>query len=337
MFGPRIGVTSFIAAGLVTATTLAAGLPAFAQEAPGGASAWSKGPGAAGDNTYVGRVEAPRAGQRVADGANLLVSGWAADTTARGWAGFDALEIWSGQKDASDATKLATGSVGLARPDLAEALGGTYARAGFSAAVPASSLTKLTPGKQDLGVYLHTPDKGWWHRSVSITLAAAPTNAGAEPINVILRPLDGSIISDKQKFEKFTFFGYALDQTPITDSGNQTLGSCECGIASVTMYVDSIDAAHNLGSAAVGGLTVSIGNKGKPASQSVANFSPVSREYGTQYDHAGWAFSINPREFSADWHTFYAVARSSITGKTSTASVTMLIKDIPENLKIVVP
>jgi len=264
----------------------------------------------------------------------LLVSGWAADKTARGWAGFDALEIWSGEKGATDARKLATGSVGLARPDLGDAMGLTFARAGFSASVPASALTTLTPGAQDLGIYLHTPDKGWWHRSVSIRLA--PAQAATEPINVFLRPLDGSVITQKQKFDKFTLFGYALDQAPITDSGNQTMGSCNCGISSVTVYVDSIDPAHNLGSAALGAL-VAFANKGKPAYQSIANFSPVSRAYGTQYDRAGWAFGINPRTLSADWHTFYAVARSSISGKTSTASVTMLIKDAPDDAKIIAP
>jgi hypothetical protein len=102
------------------------------------------------------------------------------------------------------------------------------------------------------------------------------------------------------------------------------------------MYVDSMDRDHNLGSAALGAL-IAFGNKGKPAWQSTDDFSPVSRAYGTQYDKAGWVFSFNPRTLTPDWHTFYAVARSSITGKTSVASVSMFIKDVPDDAKIIAP
>jgi len=336
VIGENVRAIRFVVVGVLAASTLAAAAaPTFAADTPG--NRWASGPAAAGDNTYVGRIETPRTGQKVADGASLLVSGWAADTTAQGWAGFDAMEVWSGDKDAANSKKLAEGSVGLPRADLGDAMGMTFARAGFSSVVPASTLTTLTPGDTTLGVYLHTPDKGWWHRSVAVHLTAAtPASAAATPINVFLRPLDASVISQKQKFEKFSLFGYALDQTPITDSQNQTLGSCECGISGVTIYVDKIDAAHNLGSAAMDAL-IAFANKGKPASMSIADFSPVTRAYGTQYDKAAWAFSFNPRTLTADWHTFYAVARSSITGKTSTAAVTMLIKDTPDDAKIIAP
>lgn len=337
MVGQKTRVIRFGVVATLLACTLGAGaVPSFAQTNPAGGR-WSSGPGAAGDNTYVGRIEAPRASQTIGPGANVLVTGWAADTTARGWAGFDALEVWSGDKDASTGRKLASGTVGLTRPDMGDAMGTmTFARSGFNAVVPASVLSSLGPGAQSINVYLHTPAKGWWHRSVSVNLSEAKATATEEPTNVFLRPLDNTIISQKQKFEKYSLYGYALDQTPITDPLNQTLGSCECGISSVTIYVDSIDKDHNLGSAALGAL-IAFANKGKPASQSIDDFSPVSREYGDQYDKAGWAFSINPRTLSADWHTFYAVARSSITGKTSTASVTMFIKDTPEDGKIIAP
>jgi hypothetical protein len=326
-----------VGAALVGCALGPAAVPSFAQTVPA-AGRWSTGPGASGDNTYVGRIESPRTAQTVSDEANLLVSGWAADTTARGWAGFDALEIWSGDKDASSGKKLANGTVGLTRPDMGDAMGTmTFARSGFNAVVPASTLANLGTGSQGLNVYLHTPAKGWWHRSISVNLTKpAASSSAEEPINVFLRPLDNTIISQKQKFEKYSLFGYALDQTPITDPQNQTLGSCECGISSVTIYVDSIDREHNLGTAGLRAL-IAFANKGKPASQTIEDFSPVSREYGDQYDRAGWVFSINPRTLSADWHTFYAVARSSITGKTSTASVTMFIKDTPDDGKIIAP
>ena len=58
--------------------------------------AWVAGVEATGASTIIGRIEAPRARQSVKSGANLLVSGWAADTTASGWSGIDGVEVWSG-------------------------------------------------------------------------------------------------------------------------------------------------------------------------------------------------------------------------------------------------
>ena len=316
-----------VAALIAFATTVVPGFAAVPTDA------LVTGPDAIGENTYVARIDTPRAGQKVAEGANLLVSGWAVDKTARGWSGFDKVEVWSGTKGDPHAVKLADGLVGLTSPAVATSMGGDFARSEFSAVIPSASLADLQQGQQNLDVYLHTPAKGWWHQSVSVNV---PRMGADEPINVFLRPLDGSLITQKQKFDKFTFFGYALDQTEITDPGNQGLGSCECGIASVAIYMDGIDSAHLLGNAAQNAL-VAFANKGKPTYMPVANFSPVSRQYGRQYDKAGWAFSINPRLMSADWHTFYAVARSSITGKTSTAEVTMNIHAVPDSAKIVAP
>lgn len=332
VFATKVQTIRVLCAASLAASCFAANaVPSFALSSPG-AESWVKGPDALGDNTYVGRVETPRASEKVAAGANLLVSGWAADRTAHGWSGFDRLEVWSGSKGDTGATKLADGSVGLPRQDVAAAIGSDYIRSGFSAVVPARALAALATGSQSLNIYLHTASKGWWHTTVDVTLPAA----ASEPINVFLRPLDGSLITQKQKFDKFTFFGYAVDLTPITDPGNQGLSSCECGIGSVAMYMDSIDAQHSLGNAAQNGL-IAFANKGRPTYMPVANFSPVTRQYGRQYDKAGWAFSINPRLVSADWHTFYAVARSSITGKTSMAQVRMYIEKVPNNAKIVAP
>ena len=44
-------------------------------------------------------------------------AGWAADTTAAGWAGISGVEVWNSAKD-KGGTKLSTGSVGLGRPDV---------------------------------------------------------------------------------------------------------------------------------------------------------------------------------------------------------------------------
>ena len=60
----------------------------------------------------------------------------------------------------------ARGAVGQNRPDVGAALGNPfYAASGFYAGVPGSS---VPAGAQTLNVYLHTPAKGWWYRSVNV-------------------------------------------------------------------------------------------------------------------------------------------------------------------------
>jgi hypothetical protein len=198
--------------------------PTFAQ--PGTLQgSWLAGPDGQGPSTIVGRIEAPRPNARATTSTNLLVSGWAADTTASGWAGVDGVEVWNGAKDKKESAKLGSGSVGLTRADVGEALGSTFTPSGFTAIVPSSALQPLS-GPVTLYVYLHTPGKGTWYRTVGINvMSAAGVNlaTGAElqyptdPIVVIARPQDGMNITQKQKNNKFTFNGIALDRNAITD------------------------------------------------------------------------------------------------------------------------
>src|SRR5579859_6627839 len=129
--------------------------PSFAQSGPVLGS-WLAGPDGKGSSTIVGRIESPRTRATVNNASNLLVSGWAADTTASGWAGIDGVEVWSGASDKSGSTKLATGTVGLSRSDIGDALGSSFTNSGFSVVVKAGSLQGLM-GAQTLFVYLHTP------------------------------------------------------------------------------------------------------------------------------------------------------------------------------------
>jgi hypothetical protein len=192
-----------------TLLALTAVSPGFAQSGPTIAGGWTAGPDATGANTYVGRVEAPRAGQTVQSGANLLVSGWAADTTAQGWSGFDQMQVYNGARD-NGGTKLADGSVGQNRPDVADALGANFLKSGFSAIVPSSA---LTGGTTNLFVYLHTASKGWWYRTVSVnTQAPVSLEFPTDPVVVIGKPTDGSIITTKQVLNRYVIVGYALDR-----------------------------------------------------------------------------------------------------------------------------
>src|SRR5262249_7415522 len=99
---------------------------------------WSAGPGAAGNSTYIGRLETPRIGQVVNTGNGRLVSGWAADVAAQGWAGIDSVEVWAGDRT-SGGTKLGSGTVGLPRPDIGDIVGGNFTNSGFSMVVPTSA------------------------------------------------------------------------------------------------------------------------------------------------------------------------------------------------------
>jgi hypothetical protein len=305
---------------------------AFAQSAPPGglSGTWTAGPDASGANTYIGRIETPRARQSVAAGANLLVSGWAADTTAAGWAGFDQMQVYSGARD-KGGIKLVDGTVGQARPDVADAFG-AFGTSGFSAVVPASALGNLS-GSTPLYVYLHTPNKGWWYKTVSAVMAPAATLPFPnDPVLVWLHPENGVTITRQQFLNRYVLTGYALDRNPITDPANQTLGPAQAGISSVNIYLDGLPGDPNsvpLGTA-FEGIEVGVNNP-PPHPGPLAtypSFPTITRQYGPQFEFAGWVLSWNTTQVEPDrFHTLYAVARSSITGRTSTASTQLFVKN----------
>lgn len=308
---------------------LSTGLTGFAQATPTLGS-WLAGPDAKGPSTYVGRIESPSRGQRVSTSANLLVSGWAADTTAQGWAGIDAVEVWSGAKD-KGGTKLATGTVGLSRPDVADALG-TFGTSGFSAVVPASGIAGLA-GASALFVYLHTPNKGTWYKTVTVNATTGATLAfPTDPIVGFLRPIDGEIITQKQTTNKYSLFGFALDRNPITDPNNQTLGPAQSGISSVTIYIDTPRGAPGASAYGTAGLSAGIlvNNRTTPgpgAPAIIPNKSYIGFGFGQQFVFAQWSMPTNPALFAAErFHTAYAYAQSSITGRTSSAQVSFFVK-----------
>jgi hypothetical protein len=344
--------------------------PSFAQGTTLQGS-WLSGPDGQGPSTIVGRVEAPRVNAKIVSSTNLLVSGWAADTTATGWAGIDGVEVWSGAKDKKESAKLGSGTVGLTRADVGDALGSTFTASGFTAIVPSSALQPLS-GAVSLYVYLHTPGKGTWYRTVGINVSSAAgvniaTGAAldfpTDPIVVIARPQDGMNITQKQKNNKFSFNGIALDRNAITDPNIQLSGpGCSgcagstgamatsargAGISSITAYIDTPPAKGdqsifgNFGTACGAACLYSnilVSNAGFINTPGRKAPSIISRNYGSQFDFSGWSISINPATLSPGPHTLYVTATSSVTGalnaanqfvgKTSTASVTFNILDL---------
>jgi len=339
--------TKFLAGIAASCLALTSIGPSFAQSGPTLGS-WLAGPDGKGSSTIVGRVDSPRPRASVNPGSNLLVSGWAADTTAAGWAGIDGVEVWSGSSDKSGSTKISKGLAGLARADVGEALGGSFTNSGFSAIVPASALQGMT-GAQTLYVYLHTPGKGTWYRTVGVSLVSAtavnlatggPLAFPTDPMVVIARPQDGTAITQLQRNNKFTFSGIALDRNPITDPKIQLTGpGCNAcagatgsigtsargsGISSVTAYLDKPPVkgdntsfgGFGIGAGAGAGLyaNILVSSLGALNRPGVPNGSIITRQYGSQFDYSGWTIAINPATLTPGSHTLYVTATSSVTG-----------------------
>jgi hypothetical protein len=344
--------TKFLAGVGAACLALSTFAPAAAQSGPTLGS-WLAGPGASGTSTIIGRIEAPRARQNLNSGASVLVTGWAADTTAAGWAGISGVEVWNGAKDKSG-TKVATGTVGLTRADVGDALGGSFTNSGFSAVIP-SSAWKDQKGAQALFVYLLTPGKGSYYRELSVNLTTAPVLAfPSDPIVTIVKPQDGTAITQRQKNSKFTFVGFALDRNPVADTNTLTGPGCSgctlfntqargAGISNIVANIDTPTAQKgdnsvfgNFGTACgssclyTQALVSNLGSLNVPGKPQA---SIVTRQYGSQYDFSGWSLSINPALLSPGPHTLYVTATSSITGKQSTASVAFNVLDM-NHLKI---
>jgi len=313
---------------------------------------WLAGPDGKGSSTIVGRIEAPRTRANVNNGSNLLVTGWAADTTAAGWAGIDGVEIWNGASDKSGSTKLAKGVVALPRADVGEALGGGFTNSGFSAVVPSSALQGMK-GALSLYVYLHTPGKGTWYRSVAVNVIStagvnlatgATLDFPADPIVVIARPQDGMSITQKQRNSKFSFNGIALDRNVITDPNIQLTGpgcsGCNgatggigtqargAGVSSITAYIDTPPVKGDqsifgsFGTACAGCLyaNILVNNGGSLNVPGRPSGSIISREFGSQFDFSGWSISINPALLKPGPHTLFVTATSSVTGSLNAAN-----------------
>jgi hypothetical protein len=201
---------------LTTVVAFAVTPSGFAQQMPSPGT-WQAGPGAMGDNTYLGVVDAPSNAARITSAGPLSVSGWFVDTTAQGWAGADDVQIFLGAMD--NGTLLAHGSVGLNRPDVGSALGNAaWSAAGWRAVVDTSA---LPVGQDTLSAYLHTPAKGWWATQLMLLvggqagsstgelLAPAPATQGAPPQLTVSSPVDGQYVSTRSR--SFAITGSARD------------------------------------------------------------------------------------------------------------------------------
>jgi len=199
---------------VVVALLSAVATPAAAQTA----GDWAPAAGAVGDNTYMGFVDEPAANATV--GASFNVTGWIVDTSAQGWAGIDDVEVLLG------GTSLAHLALGVARPDVASALGNPYfANAGFSGAVGG-----VPAGSQTLTILAHTPGKGSWSTQVTVNVGSAaggPVTSSSALVVKIISPTPDDVVSSNNNG---TIFGTAYDTRTRQDLGS--------GVDRVQVYLD---------------------------------------------------------------------------------------------------
>jgi hypothetical protein len=259
------------------------------------AATWQPTADAVGDVTYAGSIDQPAAGASLSADQPLVVSGWFVDQTAQGWAGVDDVQVYDGVSGAGG-TFLGRATIGLARPDVAQALGnGFWAASGFSA-----NVSPLAAGPHTLSVYAHTPSKGWWYTQVPITVSAGAASAGAAastaapPVNTLVAPTASEKVS--RKLDTYTIRGFAFDPTASTGTG----------VDRVQVYMDEPRGQGGMfvGEAQFGGSTPS-----------------AAARYGPRFGEAGYRIDIDPENFTAGNHHVFTYARSSVTGLETEAVV----------------
>lgn len=245
---------------------------ASAQSVPG-ADGWAPAAGAAGDNTYLGFIDQPAAGASIAAGVPFHVSGWVVDTAAEGWAGIDDVQVLNGS------SVLAHATVAISRPDVASVTGnGYWANSGFDAVVPGGA---VPAGPATLTVVAHTPGKGSWSKSVSVTIGAgsgvttaAPTSTGL--VLKIVYPTTGDQILPNHNG---VINGIAYDTRTRAELG--------VGVDRVQVYLD--------------------GPRGVAGSQSLGT--------ATQTDNT-WSLAWQPSAYDhVLHHILFVYAHSSVTGE----------------------
>jgi Bacterial Ig domain len=274
----RIGwfsLRTFSVFGLLGAVLLTAAPPAAAQPA-----GWQEGPGAILDNTYVGSVDLPAGGKTVSNAGPVTVGGWFVDKQAQGWAGADDVQVFLGGMG-SGGTMLAKGIVGQNRPDVGTSLSNPFwSASGFSASVQGSS---LPAGSQTLNVYLHTPGKGWWFKSVNINVSSTAPAAAA----------------------------------PAPSTSSSSSASSSGGTANTTVTVTNPTEAQNVstrrtftiqGTASSDVDRVDIWINGEPdTGTQLGTVNPAS--------DGSWSLEFNPTKFPSTHANIYAFGHSKVTGK----------------------
>ena len=248
---------------------------------------WTAGPGASGDNTYLGFIDGPLPGATMLLYSPLVVRGWVVDQTALGWTGIDDVQIYLGLQD-QGGTLLAQGRVGQRRDDVVAAFGNPYwAGAGFTASLTTAG---LTVGPNLLTVYAHTPDKGWWYRQIEVRIQPLPSLAFADDPLVEVREALPSIDVD-QRAPALILRGWAIDRNvPV----NAPVGVGGSGVSQIQFYLDG---PRN------GGTFLGNGQLGQKNREATG--------FGERFLQSGWEMTLHPSDFSIDKHALFIYAASA--------------------------
>ncbi|HEY1298460.1 MAG TPA: hypothetical protein VGJ60_35705 [Chloroflexota bacterium] len=210
----RIAVRALAGLCLLAAQLLLV-LPASAQAVSLTTTTWLPGPNSTGLSTLSGTVDQPQSATKG------QLNGWVVDTTAAGWSGIDAVQVWNGLMDAGG-QPISNAVIQLNRPDVAASLGNPYfASSGFAANVPPATLAS----GGIMYIYAHTPDKGWYYAEVLSSGSAAGFAAG--PRLDVETP---TALATVHSNAAYTIRGTAYD--PLADPSKGT------GVDRVQVYLD---------------------------------------------------------------------------------------------------
>lgn len=277
----------------VFAAQLLAAAPAAAQAQPPRlvTSGWLPGPNADGFATYSGAVDQPTSA------SSTLLTGWVVDTTAEGWSGIDDVQIWDGLMQAGGHLVVHP-PFQLDRPDVAAALANPFfAASGFSATFDSSPFGRATP----LYVYAHTPSKGWWYESVTVSLATTAL-AVAPTLNIEVPTSLATVHSNAA----YTMHGFAFDPAAGPDQGT--------GVDRIQVYLDGDR-----------GTGIYIGDA------KLGEFDKFAAAgSGGRFPNAGWELTFQPNSWmgsiSDNQLTRMTVyAHSSATGAEAKVQTTIII------------
>ncbi|MHB1441232.1 MAG: N-acetylmuramoyl-L-alanine amidase [Candidatus Humimicrobiaceae bacterium] len=123
-------------------------------------------------------------------GGSFEISGWAADKNSSSGTGINMVHIYDGPANGAQ-NMLGVANYGLARPDVASALGnGNLTNSGFKFTVDPS---RLTQGQHTLYIYANNPEIGWKVATLKLNITSAGSSQTASQNTTAAAVASGSV------------------------------------------------------------------------------------------------------------------------------------------------
>jgi N-acetylmuramoyl-L-alanine amidase len=251
-------------------------------------------------------IDSPKANETI--NGRLKIEGWALETSAQNSTGITAVDIYDGPAN-GQANIIAHATYGIARPDVANSLGGRsgFINCGFIADIDAS---KLSAGPHNIYVYANNSFLGWQFAVVNVNIGGAGTTsqaaasnssqtvkvAGINAANTQNTDNTGKVLIniDTPKANAgingaFTLAGWAIE----TSSNNST------GITAMHIYDGPANGEKNFLTAATYGVAR----------------ADVAAYYGkANFANCGFNAAINLSKLANGPHTLYVYAYNAAQG-----------------------